>query len=67
MRITYNEEMDVLRFLLKDVPIEESDEVADGLIVDYDAAGNTVGMELLDASKHLADPRAATSGYSALK
>ena len=31
--------------------IEESDEISDGVIVDYDSSGKPVGIEFLDAAK----------------
>ena len=37
--------------ILTDRPIKESEEVADGIVVDYDDAGRIVGVEILDASK----------------
>ena len=51
MKITYNAEMDVLRIIFSDNPIEESEETQSGLIVDYDLIGNLVGLEILDAAK----------------
>lgn len=57
MKITYDAEVDVLRILLTDTPIEESDEDKPGVILDYDKDGNVVGMEILDASKRIANPR----------
>ena len=36
--------------------IEDSEEVADGIVVDYDAEGRIVGVEILDASKRTDDP-----------
>ena len=41
---------------LTDRPIKESEEVADGIVVDYDAQGRIVGVEILDASKRTDDP-----------
>ncbi|MBN8619344.1 MAG: DUF2283 domain-containing protein [Anaerolineae bacterium] len=49
--IEYDAQSDTLQVYLSDAPIEESAEVQPGLIVDYDAAGNIVGIELLDASE----------------
>ena len=50
VKINYDAQVDVLRIRLADTPIEESDEVQPGLIVDYDEGGNIVGLEILDAS-----------------
>ena len=33
--------------------VEESEEVTAGIVLDYDAKGRIVGMELLDARAHL--------------
>ena len=57
MKVTYDPEVDVLRILLSDAPIEESDEDKPGVILDYDKDGNVVGLEVLDASKRMANPR----------
>lgn len=57
MKVTYDPEVDALRILLSNAPIEESDEDKPGVILDYDASGNVVGIEILDASKRMEDPR----------
>ena len=57
MKVTYDPEVDVLRILLSDAPIEESDEDKPGVILDYDKEGNIVGLELLEASKRMTNPR----------
>jgi uncharacterized protein YuzE len=57
MKVTYDAEVDVLRILLSDRPIEESDEDKPGVILDYDEEGNVVGLEILDASKRMENPR----------
>lgn len=58
MKITYDPEVDVLRILFSNSPIEESDEDKPGVILDYDKDGNIVGLEILDASKRVENPRA---------
>ena len=56
MKVTYDPEVDVLRILLSDAPIEESDEDKPGVILDYDKDGNVVGLEILEASKRIPIP-----------
>ncbi|MHB0998851.1 MAG: DUF2283 domain-containing protein [Armatimonadota bacterium] len=57
MKVIYDPEVDVLRILLNDTEIEESDEEKAGVIFDYDKDGNIVAMEILDASKRIENPR----------
>jgi uncharacterized protein YuzE len=57
VKVTYDPEVDVLRILLSDAPIEESDEDKPGVILDYDGDGNIVGLEVLEASKRMTNPR----------
>lgn len=56
MKVRYDPEVDVLRIVLNDAPVEESDESKPGVILDYDKDGNMVGLEVLDASKRVEDP-----------
>ncbi len=58
MKITYDPTVDVLRIFFADREIEESDEEKPGVILDYDKNGNIVGMEILEASKRVENPRA---------
>ena len=58
MKVTYDQEVDVLRILLNESEIEESDEEKPGVIIDYDDHGNVVGLEILDASKRISNPKA---------
>ncbi len=58
MKVTYDPEVDVLRIVFRDAPIEESDEDRPGLILDYDDAGQVIAMEILDASTRTDNPRA---------
>jgi uncharacterized protein YuzE len=57
MRVTYSPEVDVLRFILSNAPIAESDEDKPGVILDYDESGNVVAVEILDASSRVDNPR----------
>lgn len=56
MRVVYNAGTDTLTILLKDAQVAESDEDKPGIIVDYDAAGDVVAMEILDASQWVTQP-----------
>ncbi|MGH8489188.1 MAG: DUF2283 domain-containing protein [Gammaproteobacteria bacterium] len=57
MKVTYDPEVDVLRIVFRDVTIEESDEDKPGVILDYDKEGNIVGLEVLNASQRVENPR----------
>ena len=58
MKVTYDPEVDIVRIVLSGAAIEESDEDKPGVILDYDKDGNIVGLEILDASKRMENPRA---------
>lgn len=56
MKVIYDPEADILSVLLSDAPVTESDQDKPGVILDYDAGGNIVGLEILDASKRMPSP-----------
>ena len=56
MKVAYDPEADVLSVLLSDTPVAESDQNKPGVILDYDADGNMVSFEILNASKLMANP-----------
>src|SRR5262249_21816302 len=56
MRVRVDHGADAVYLNLTDRPIKDSEEVADGIVVDYDANGRIVGIEILDASKRTEDP-----------
>jgi uncharacterized protein YuzE len=47
MKLKIDQAADALYLKLDDVPVTDSEEVSTGVIVDYDAAGNVVGIEML--------------------
>jgi len=56
MHVRVDHAADAIYLNLTDRPIKDSEEVADGIVVDYDAEGRIVGVEILDASKRTDDP-----------
>jgi len=65
MKVTYDPEVDVLRILFSSAAIQESDEEKPGVILDFDAAGNVVGLEILNASKRMENPRSVEYAVTA--
>jgi uncharacterized protein YuzE len=57
MKVTYDPEVDVLRIVFRDAPVEESDEDKPGVILDFDAGGEVIGVEILNASTRTDNPR----------
>ena len=57
MKVTYDPEVDVLHIVLNNVPIMASDQNKPGVIIDYDQEGNLIGLEILDASMRVENPR----------
>ncbi len=51
MRLKVDKENDALYFRLDESPIAESEEVQPGVILDFNANGYVVGIEMLDLSK----------------
>ena len=58
MKVTYDPQVDILRIVFSNVPVDESEEGKPGVILDYDKDGNIIGLEILDASKRTENPRA---------
>ena len=58
MKVLYNIEVDVMQIVLSSESVEESGEEVAGIIFDYDKKGNIVGIEILNASKRIENPRA---------
>jgi len=56
VKIIYDRETDTLTLEFRPEPVAESDELREDLILDFDAAGSVVGLELLRASRYIAQP-----------
>jgi len=54
--VRYDRETDTLTVIFRDAPVAESDEDRPGVILDYDADGNLVSLELLNASRSVENP-----------
>ena len=53
----YDPETDALTIIFRDAKISESDEVREGVIIDYDRDGKIISMEVLDASEQISEPQ----------
>ena len=53
MKLKIDEQADALYLTLSDDAASGSEEVAPGIIMDYDAAGQVVGIEMLHLSKRV--------------
>ncbi len=51
MRIHYSHEADALYIRLREAKIENTDQITEDIIMDYDKTGNVVGIEILAASE----------------
>ena len=56
MKVIYDPETDTLDMIFRDGKVAESDEDKPGIILDYDADGKIVSIEVLDASKVMKQP-----------
>ncbi len=54
MKASYDPDSDALYVRLADASVESSEEVRPGIVLDFDASGRLVAIEVLDAKVHLA-------------
>lgn len=56
MRVEYDPQADAMYIRLRQGDVADSDEIRDGVVVDYDASGEVLGIELLSASRRTDNP-----------
>ena len=52
-KLEYDAETDAAYIRFSREPIEESEEVSAGIVLDFDSNGRIVGMEIMKARQHL--------------
>ena len=57
MKVIFDTETDSLSLIFREDKIAESDEVREGVIIDYSKDGKIVSMEILDASEQISEPK----------
>jgi uncharacterized protein YuzE len=57
MKIEYDQQADAIYIRLKAGTVAESDEVRPGVVLDFDAEGRVLGIEMLDVSERTDNPR----------
>ena len=58
MKIVYDPDQDILQISFSQSLVEETTQIAPGLILDYDEDGQVVGLEVRKASKRTDSPQA---------
>jgi uncharacterized protein YuzE len=62
MKLAYHADTDSLYIDLSEHPSTESREVSEGIVLDYDATGNLVGIDIDNASRKVQLQRLILSG-----
>lgn len=58
MKVVYDPDKDILQFSFRENLIEETTQIAPGLILDYDEDGAVIGFEVRKASQRVDNPQA---------
>jgi uncharacterized protein YuzE len=58
MKVVYDPDRDILQVTFIDTTIEETAQIAPGVVFDYDVDGNVIGVELRKASTKMDTPYA---------
>ncbi|PIG95462.1 DUF2283 domain-containing protein [Gloeocapsopsis sp. IPPAS B-1203] len=66
MKIRYFQDTDTLSIRLNDKPSLESEEIADDVVVDFDAEGKVVGIEIERAAAKVELQHFEMSGFQVL-
>ncbi len=53
MKIEYSKTADALYVYFREIEVAQSEDVQDGVVVDFDDQGQIVGIEILDVSSRL--------------
>jgi uncharacterized protein YuzE len=56
MKIKYDKELDILYIRFSDEKVQESDSEKPGVVLDFDAKGGIVAIEILNASRKIPQP-----------
>lgn len=56
MKILYDPDSDMLQLTFAAGPVEETTQIAPGLVLDYDADGRVIGLEIRKASQRTDNP-----------
>ena len=65
MKVNYDARTDTLTIELRSGTVAESDESKPGVILDFDAEGNLLGLEILDASRRVDETKTVQIEVSA--
>ncbi|MEK0434024.1 MAG: hypothetical protein RL369_73 [Pseudomonadota bacterium] len=57
MKIEYDQQADAMYIRLRAGKVIESEEVRPGVVLDFDAQGQVLGIEMLDVSQRTDNPR----------